>query len=283
VSDYFAHLAAAARRTVGEVRPRLPLPFEPGLFAPSAESEAPFAAEFVDDKPWEEPPQTPVLTKTLTLREAETPSPATVVAVPARGALVATPPITELEPAAAAAAPLPAAAPRASPAALPLAAPRMRTPAAPVPQPVLMLSAVRPVPTAEPSSVEAPSTAARDEPPPLRRSPPAIGRAPAAAPPSRPIRSARTAVTYPMAASPGGIAPDPTPLPPLMPRRERLRLDPVSWRAAAPPAETTIQVSIGRIEVRAPAAAPSRERPRTTSPVMSLDEYLRARAGRARL
>jgi hypothetical protein len=160
VNDYFAHLAAAARRIVGEVRPRLPLPFEPGLFAPCAESDASFAAEFVDDTPWEEPPQTPVLTKTLTLREPETPSPANMVAVPAREASVATPPITELEPAAAAAAPLPAAAPRASPAALPRAAPLMRTPAAPVPQQVRMLSAVRPEPTTKPSSVEAPSTAA---------------------------------------------------------------------------------------------------------------------------
>jgi hypothetical protein len=46
------------------------------------------------------------------------------------------------------------------------------------------------------------------------------------------------------------------------------------------PAEPTIQVTIGRIEVRATAQPPSARRERTASPVMSLDEYLRSREKR---
>lgn len=47
-----------------------------------------------------------------------------------------------------------------------------------------------------------------------------------------------------------------------------------STQAAAP----TIQVTIGRVEVRAtPLPAPAPKRPRAKPPVMSLDEYLRQR------
>jgi hypothetical protein len=47
-----------------------------------------------------------------------------------------------------------------------------------------------------------------------------------------------------------------------------------------PPQPTpTIQVTIGRIEVRATPAAPVQPKPRPASPAMSLDEYLRQRGG----
>ncbi len=53
--------------------------------------------------------------------------------------------------------------------------------------------------------------------------------------------------------------------------------------AAKPEPAPTIHVSIGRVEVRAtPAATPAVARPRAAPPVMSLDEYLRRRAGEDR-
>ncbi|MGH7512745.1 MAG: hypothetical protein ACREOQ_07470, partial [Gemmatimonadales bacterium] len=61
-------------------------------------------------------------------------------------------------------------------------------------------------------------------------------------------------------------------------------------RAAAPLAPAgpgpehaprTIEVSIGRIEVRATPAAEDAGKPRAAPPTMTLDEYLRRRAGGA--
>lgn len=71
---------------------------------------------------------------------------------------------------------------------------------------------------------------------------------------------------------------------PAVPPRQRLTVEenmPVWVRPAAPAAEPVIQVTIGRIEVRAtPAAAPApRPRP-AASPAMSLEEYLRRRSRR---
>jgi hypothetical protein len=66
-------------------------------------------------------------------------------------------------------------------------------------------------------------------------------------------------------------------------RGRRIQREATLQREPVPGAETTIHVSIGRIEVRATPAPPARERAQTTSPVMSLEEYLRTRgAGRAR-
>jgi len=53
---------------------------------------------------------------------------------------------------------------------------------------------------------------------------------------------------------------------------------PATKEAPAPEAAPTIQVTIGRVEVRAtPPPAPAPQRPRAKPPVMSLDEYLRQR------
>jgi hypothetical protein len=53
------------------------------------------------------------------------------------------------------------------------------------------------------------------------------------------------------------------------------------WRPAAPPQPPTIQVTIGKVEIRAvtppPAAAPQRSAERRAAARLSLDEYLRQR------
>jgi hypothetical protein len=74
----------------------------------------------------------------------------------------------------------------------------------------------------------------------------------------------------------------PPPIRPAASRSERARRDDPFQREPAPHAETTVHVSIGRIEVRAAVAPPRRERAKAASPVMSLEEYLRTRAGHAR-
>jgi hypothetical protein len=61
----------------------------------------------------------------------------------------------------------------------------------------------------------------------------------------------------------------------LRPARAELRPGPESAPAAAAP---TIEVTIGRIEVRA-APTPPRTTAGPTVPVMSLDQYLRSRSG----
>ena len=275
MSDYFAHLAAAARRTVGEVRPRVPLPFEPPPFASTAEPDAPFAAEFVEEAAWEERPETPTPAEGPMLRPPETPSPPVVASMPR--VATATPPIPESAPALPVAPPA-VAAPRALPATPAATAPHPSTPS---PEPVLMIGGVRPEPAAEPRGTEAPGPRSRDEPPLPRPSTPSTIRL-ADAPRREPVALARTTVLSPTEASPGArTAPAPPVLPPIPPRRERIR-DAASTPAAAPSRETTIQVSIGRIEVRAAAAPPARERAAPVSPVMSLDDYLRARAGLVR-
>jgi hypothetical protein len=52
-------------------------------------------------------------------------------------------------------------------------------------------------------------------------------------------------------------------------------------RQAAPVSPSTIQVTIGRIEVRATTAAEPRTKPRPASASTSLDDYLRQRSGRS--
>jgi hypothetical protein len=57
-------------------------------------------------------------------------------------------------------------------------------------------------------------------------------------------------------------------------------IEPTDFKRAGQPAPTpTIQVTIGRIEVRATSPATPPSKPRAASPAMSLDEYLRRRKG----
>ncbi len=69
--------------------------------------------------------------------------------------------------------------------------------------------------------------------------------------------------------------------PPLQPRITVVERSSLPVRAEAPAAEPVIQISIGRIEVRAtpPPAQPARPRPATHA-AMSLEEYLRRRSRR---
>jgi hypothetical protein len=69
--------------------------------------------------------------------------------------------------------------------------------------------------------------------------------------------------------------------PPLQPRITVMERAPLPVRAEAPAAEPVIQISIGRIEVRAtpPPAQPARPRPAAPS-APSLEEYLRRRTRR---
>lgn len=70
------------------------------------------------------------------------------------------------------------------------------------------------------------------------------------------------------------------PAPPILqPRVPVVERDPFPARRAEPAAEPVIQVTIGRIEVRATPAprAPARERP-AARPAVDLEEYLRQRA-----
>jgi hypothetical protein len=96
-----------------------------------------------------------------------------------------------------------------------------------------------------------------------------------------------------VSAPPRAVAATVTPLPAIstvrpphaaaiVPRAVRAAPERAPARANVPPAETTVHVSIGRIEVRATPAAPERRREPAPPPVMSLGEYLSSRAERAR-
>jgi hypothetical protein len=67
------------------------------------------------------------------------------------------------------------------------------------------------------------------------------------------------------------------PIPPLNPPPRRPRFDPLpaAPRGAAP--ERNVQVTIGRVEIRAVAGDAPQAKTRDRSPVMSLDEYLKSR------
>jgi hypothetical protein len=70
-------------------------------------------------------------------------------------------------------------------------------------------------------------------------------------------------------------APAPTLVPPPAPR---FRFEPPAPRTRAVAADPIVEVSIGRIEVRAVVERGADRKASTTSPVMGLDEYLKARA-----
>jgi hypothetical protein len=53
-----------------------------------------------------------------------------------------------------------------------------------------------------------------------------------------------------------------------------------AWPALAAEPEPSVHVTIGRIEVRATSESKQVGRPRTASPVMSLEEYLHRRTQR---
>jgi hypothetical protein len=184
--------------------------------------------------------------------------------------------------------------PRETPAAPLSPAPRPQTSLAlPSPEPPVGL----PVPARrrEGRASPLPATAADDRPKLLAEREPAQDHA--AAPSLRPPRRAPTVVPGPAAipAAPAllpAVRPAPvhtgmsdpaaelqiTPL--LPPEKSRPR---ELTAADAAPTPTTVQVTIGRIEIRAAVpAAPRAGRPRRQPAVMSLDEYLKQRGGGSR-
>ncbi len=124
----------------------------------------------------------------------------------------------------------------------------------------------------------APPAVARPQPAPaLRVSEPAIVERPRAdeAPPARePGRSPERDLHAPVPAP--SIRPALVAMARSTPSRaERARAGGAAMSTAAP----TIQVTIGRIEVRGTPASSSKPAPRSAAPTLSLDEYLRSRGG----
>jgi hypothetical protein len=314
VTDFFANLAARASDEVGMVRPRLPALFEPLPPEPVLEPAPAFETEIADET-WRDPqPQAQPEPRDLFASPppgphppAEAPAPHPLPGAPralpepedpfafprprpdppAEAPVPHPPPGTPRS--TAEASPRPVATPRIVPV-LPALPPASRVAATdaprairPVPQPIAILPSVPPEPPQEQPHIGSPAHLLQDEPQPPRVSHRTPGTE-LTTPREAPIPRVAKAVPVPAVASeivrPAPVAPPPTPL--LTSRGERAQRDGPFQHEPAPRAEATIHVSIGRIEVRATPAPPARDRAQAASPVMSLEEYLRTRAGRAR-
>jgi hypothetical protein len=278
VSNFFSNLALRAQAVPlaasDAVKPRLPSLFELSDTAASSDIPAKFTLEVDAPTPQSEPPL-------VMPARAEGPI-ATAVAV------AASPPLP--------APTLPAPAPRSLPPA-DMVVPQIAAPAAlPVvtaapPAPALSSSPASSPPIAEPRRLIVRDDTAPAEVVPRRAS--AI--MPEAAPPT-PIRRSREPTdaepqrvvaprTMPRAEAPVGPRVVPRPQPPMIPQPHRPPAMPslLSPRQPpTPPAQPEIHISIGRIEVRAVTAPSESRRPAATSPVMTLEAYLRSRAGERR-
>jgi hypothetical protein len=261
MSDFFASLAArVVRRPSGEeaVRPRLPAMFETSSSDASvgwSEQPADFVlartatpAATVEPKP---PPRIqmtspePAPTRLAPAPSIDIPQPDALIPEPhvARGAtgqLVTPPPVIVVRPPLAAISPAHAVNRRS-----PDDTPSLAEPGKPRAAPVEAQAAVA-------TSTIVVQTATTRPPPTAAKVDPAV--------PTRSVAPPQPQAVLPSPRIAQGVPP----------------------RAAAPPPspETTIEVTIGRVEVRA-AAPPAKHRPSTASPVMSLEEYLQGRSGRA--
>ncbi len=145
------------------------------------------------------------------------------------------------------------------------------------------------VPTSPPRTVEGSGTG----PEPRRHAAtvvPAAPAVPARAPSMQPLATQRAPLPQRQAGSEGeaeaprrrpevsGRAAAPEPIAPPVRRAAARELPGQTQRAAAPEPAPTIQVTIGRIEVRAAPAAPAPTKA-GQRPLLSLDEYLRRRNG----
>ena len=277
------------------MRPRLPMPFEPLPPGPLPEPDAAFEVETVEET-WQTPrPETPARSEHPSISPPPAPTPtagaprphlapaAPDLAAEALSSPIGTPPASQ--------APLPVA--QTSLAAAP-AAPRVTTPTL---EAIAARSRALPKQPEDRSRSAPPLRLSQDEPLVPHVSPRPSGgeltRSRATSRPpggefapqrERPIQdNAKTASTRPVASEIVRAAPiAPPPIRPVASRGERARRDDPYQREPAPYAEATVHVSIGRIEVRAAVAPARHERAKAASPVMSLEEYLRTRAGRAR-
>lgn len=282
MSDYLNHVAARQLNLTSQIQPRLPALFEP--VAPAAEmigveesldwnerSEVNEVSAVVRPAPLESPvtvaqppllpppfsqPAEPSRVAKLKLPPISPPVPARLAAPPVE--VVPRPPIEPVSPLVAQLSLPPVQAALTPPAASdrsPLPSPGISEP----PQPMqvaekLVVPPARPVQVdlvIEPSLLSQPAAGHLVEPPVFREAalptPLLVETAPARLP-AKTIRPP-TALVRPPASVPPGETPTPT-----------------------------IQVTIGRIEIRATPASPPKKEARATSPVMSLDEYLRRRS-----
>jgi hypothetical protein len=259
MTDFFESLAARARGEGPEVRPRLPGLFEPTPHDPSALTTV---SEFIDSPPAPAAPPAPIASpEPQNQPRRNTPETPVAVSVeqPAPVATTATTVATDREPAQA-----PSRPPVIS-ARLPLEPPNAQRPAQAGP-PIQTLAAT------VPRHHDDQPQDATNRPDPLPRA--------IADPDTTRVRRAVEAV-----APPPALGPQPL----LRPSTADLVL-PEAWRVRPPqsaplqperPQETTIHVSIGRIEVRAVQPAQEAKPREPAKPaVMSLDEYLRSRRSR---
>ncbi|MDR3415529.1 MAG: hypothetical protein P4L83_05010 [Nevskia sp.] len=275
MNDFFASLAARVHGTHDAVRPRLPSMFESdgAVQMPSEETTATAPHDEARTASVAPPPAEPPAQRA--------PLPAADAApVPSRAPLQVVTERVQAAPAAAAKA------------------------AATTAPPVAAAAAVQPPPL--PPQRGDGETVRHTEREVIRREvverhpapPPEARRAPQSEPPVEPQHKVmpRTERPAPMATLPAQESDDPfapmaspqrspaavtPPAPPVLPRvepRPQPPQAPVQRRAAAEPA---IQVTIGRIEVRA-TSAPAERRKTAGTPVMSLEDYLRTRGERGR-
>lgn len=287
MSDFFAGLAARAREPVAAVRPRLPFRFEDtALGTPALPDETPAAYDEYAPQP-APPPQraadaaphafgtTPIAAggAVQNASQPQQPSqaaPGTIARVSARSGAVESP----------------AAAPPAAGA-------------------VVAFAATPPPAASAPPARTAHDAASEPAQPRSRRAAPAADaivpaaareRAPLAASPERAVQRGETLAHADAASSrPAAVAANPPLAPPVVPLVVRIAEPPAAIvprvvraaperavaRSAAPAPETTVHVSIGRIEVRAAPGAAERRREAASPAVMSLGDYLSSRAERA--
>ena len=283
MSDFFANLAARARDSKGAVRPRLPSRFETFDSARAAPFDAPRELTIEVEARDAAAPPAPVPDRVAgeaAMPIAASPAGAVAPAAVARmtpepiAAALAAPPPRDVAPPVAAAIVVPARAtapvpvfPRSAPPTVPGADERRVQPRVDAPVEHAAESRVRRDPTVrEPADDASRRAAPRDR---------ASGE-PERAPARGAVRT--TPELVPAAAR---VAREPS-APAILPRVVRAAPQRTPLPAPPPAAETTIHVSIGRIEVRATPPPADRRREAAPPAVMSLGEYLSSRAERAR-
>lgn len=251
MSDYLSNLAARSLNLTNAVQPRLASPFEPLRLTGEFVAGPLFSAE--------QPEATPLTMETEFRPAAPTPhpEPPTQARVVTRGETTLPPPARGRQPEreiigrgsvierdVPLGEPQPHAHPEPSP--MPAARPGTLTPVLPQ----MRLAPAQPL--------APPAPAVERVAPPEKLQPPAHAH-----PEPSPMQAAR----------PGTLTP-------VLPQIRLAPAQPLAPPAPAPGLPTpTIQVTIGRIEVKATPPAPPSKKQRPAAPVMSLEEYLRRRAG----
>jgi len=253
VSGFFESVAARARGEAPAIRPRLPSRFEmagpePLEFNLETIAESPAPRELVAPRE-AEPSRAP---KPIIARADSSPPPDALspqAPRPEAPAPLSSMAVSQAEPARAEATPQ-------APAVAQADRPAART-----------LEATGVAPAAPPPRIDAPTSVVE-----------LIGALDVSKPEARPTATAKLFTPAPTEAPLAFATARPAPDEPA-PRAPRTRAERRS--AVLLPEETTVHVSIGRIEVRAAQPSPeSKRRSPPRSPVMSLEDYLQSRRGR---